>query len=475
MATSSVYVRPNTSLVPQTVKLSPFDQYSIRVYIPALLFFKFDAKASRDVICSDLQLGLACLVDDMPFLAGNVIVEDEERGSVQLDIPDDAGVLFKVRKMLDVEKGPVLDFEELEKVWFPSSLLDPSLLTPIHFVPGRVAPVLAVQVNFIRGGMILAINAHHSVLDGVAMATIVQRWSKHVAATSEARIVPISECFSAKEVKRSSLFQGTGSRRNLHDFPGFKEARKPSSGMDVLSSRVTKNNTEQLPSLAIAYWYISRDNLQALKEQAKPTNRTGGKITESNIFSAFIGQHYSRARRLEHRDVKTVSLFMPCDARARLDPPLHPEYPGNVVVHSRAEVPIAELYSSEPDALYRIASLINDSIGWYSSDTIWELLSAMEAAPRIGDVERSMDVTCKTDLEITDTSAFGLFATHWGAILSKPYVFRVPGIYALDGQVGILPRLPDGGLEFITYLDVETLAQLKVDVEFTRYVQFRCS
>ena len=474
MATSSVYVRPIISLVPDTLKLSPFDQYSIRVYIPALLFFKLDAKAPRDVICSDLQLGLASLINDIPFLAGNVIVEDEERGSIQLDIPDDAKVLFKVREMSDVEKGPMLDFEELEKAWFPSSLLDPSMLTPIYFVPEPVAPVIAVQVNFIRGGMILALDGHHSVLDGVAMTTIWKRWSKHVAAASEARIVPSSDSFPAEALDRSPLFQGRGSGRNVHDFPGFKETRNPFSGQGVVSDRETNSNTEQSPSLTIAYWYISHDNLRALEEKTKPINWAGGKMTESNIFSAFVWQHYSRARGLEHRGVKTVSFFMPCDARSRLDPPLHPDYMGNVVVHSRAAVPIAELYSSKPDALYRIALLINESISWYSSDTIWELLSAMEAAPRIGNVERSMDVTCKTDLEITNTSAFGLFATHWGAILGNPYVFRVPGIYVLDGQVAILPRLTDGGLEFITYLDIEALAQLKEDAEFTRYAEFRC-
>ena len=480
MAMASVYVRPNAPLVPETIKLSPIDQYTIRVYIPALLFFKLTANASREVIFSELQQGLASLLDDIPVLTGNVIVEDEARDTVQLDIPEGAGVLFKVKEMVEAGEGPVLDFDELEKARFPSSLLKPSFLSPIHFVPEPVAPCFAVQANFIRGGLVLAMYAHHTVMDGVAMATIWKTWSKHVAAISEARILPTSASFPAEALERSPLFQGMGSRRKLTDFPGFEEARRLSrtdSGppeSDVAPNMETSNHTVQSPALTIAYWYISRDKLRKLEEKAKPTNPKESKRTESNVFSAFVWRHYSRARRLEQRGVKTVAFFTPCDARARLDPPLHPDYPGNAVVHSRAELPIAELFSSKPDALYRIASLISDSIDWWSSDTIWELLSAMEAWPRVGDAERSMDVTCKTDLEITNTSSFPLFTSYWGVHLGNPCAFRIPGIYVLDGQVAILPRLPDGGLEFITYLDVEALELLKADREFTSYAQFQC-
>ena len=57
-----------------------------------------------------------------------------------------------------------------------------------------------------------------------------------------------------------------------------------------------------------------------------------------------------------------MSFFLPRDVRARLNPPLHPDYPGNAVVYSKADAPIDELFSSKPDVLYRIASHIRSSI-----------------------------------------------------------------------------------------------------------------
>ncbi|KAH9204907.1 transferase family-domain-containing protein [Leptodontidium sp. 2 PMI_412] len=479
MATTTVYVRPIAPLVPETIKLSPIDQYMARLYIPLLLFFKINADASRRAICSDLQLGLGNLLNEMPFLAGNVIIEDDERGTVQMDIPENPGVLFKIKDLTDPEKGPTLDYDELEKAWFPPSSLDPAALTPIHFVPEPIAPCFAVQANFIRGGLILALFCHHTVMDGVAMATVWKRLSSHVAAISESRVLPDSELFQAKALERSSLFGGSGSRR-LTDFPGFEKRRAQaapepeSSGPSVSLETKADKQTSQSPPLTIAYWYISRENLRELEKKGKSTKPTDIKLTEGNIFSAFVWRHYGRARCLQQHGIKTMSFFMPCDARARLDPPLHPDYPGNAVVYSKADVPIDELFSSKPDALYRIASHIHSSIEWWSSDKIWDLLSAMDSWPRVGDVVRSVDVSCKTVLTITNTSPFPLFASYWGVNMGTPCTLRMPGTYVKDGRVVILPRLPDGGMEFITCLDVESLEHLKADGEFTRYAQFRC-
>lgn len=473
MATSSVYVRPNTPLVPDTIKLSPFDQFSNRVYSPLFLLFKFDEEVPPDVIFSELQTGLASLIDDIPLLAGHV-VSGNEHGNLQISIPDDAGITFKVREMLDDKNGQVLDFEELEKANFPSYLLDPSELGPTWFIPEGDTPVLAVQANFIRGGMILAVYVHHSAIDGVGIMILLKRWSIHVAAASASLKVPISETFPAEALDRSPLFSDTGTRRSLHDFPGFAKVTKEAAIQNVLANSESSEPVERsIPT--IAYWHISRSSLLELESMANPMDNVAGKVTKSCALSAFIWQHCTRARRSEQRGVQTASIFVRCDARRRLDPPLHPQYIGNAVVHCKAELPITELLSSEPDAFHRIAAAIKDSIEWYSSDSIWELLAAMEATPRFGLVEPIMDVFCETNFKITDMSFIPLQSIEWGSKMGKPCAMRAPAIYVLDGQTIILPRLPDGGIEFTTHLSTEALADLKADRGFTKYAQFRCS
>ena len=171
----------------------------------------------------------------------------------------------------------------------------------------------------------------------------------------------------------------------------------------------------------------------------------------------------------------TIPSWLDFARRLGSKKPLWKTYVRNMFVHSKAEMSVAELFSSKPGALYRIASRISESIDWWSSDRIWEHLSAMESFPRVSDVERSMDVTPQTDVTISDTSSLPLFSSYWGAHLQTPCSFRIPAIYMLDGQAAVMPRMPDGGLTILTYLNTEVLSRLKMDMEFIKYVQFRCS
>ena len=472
---SYTLVRPNTPLVPEIIKLSPIDQFSNRVYSPLLLFFKFDAEVLRKAICRDLQGGLANLIKEVPFIAGSVFLEDEETGSLQIEIPEDAGVMFKIREMLDSRKGPVLEFQSLEKAGFSSSLLDPSELGPIHFLPESVAPVLAIQANIIRGGMILACYIHHSTTDGLGLMALCQRWSRHVSAEVASCTIPTSESLPEEILDRSVLFPDTSTWRSLRDFPGIAKVCKSAPVQDQQPEIRDNHVVRQPPELTIAYWYISPRNLRALEQAAKPSDNGGFSFTTSCVLCAFLWQCCMRAKRLEQHNVKTVSIFMRCSIRRRIDPPLHPQFLGNAVVHCRAEISLAELVASKPGTLYWIASLVNDCIEWYSSDKIWELLAAMSATPRFGDIEPIMDDVSETIFKITDMSMVPLHSSHWGARMGNVCAMRIPGIFVLDGEAIILPRLPDGGIEFSTHLPVEALNALKADTEFTRYMQFRCS
>ena len=473
MARSRTFIRPNTPLVPGPVKLSPLDQFTNRVYTPLLLLFKIDASVQRDIICSDLQIGLSSLINDVPFIAGNVVLEDEETGNLQIDIPDDAGVMFSVREMSDPTKRPVLDFEELKKAAFSSSLLDPSELSPLHFAPEPVAPVLAVQANFIRGGLILAVFIHHSAADAIGLLTLSKRWSRLVSAEVASCAIHGSESFPNEALDRSVLVPDTGTWRRLYDFPGFVKARKEIQDIE----HKEKNNefVEQPAALTIAYWYVSPSGLQALEEIAKPTDKTGRSFTQSSVLTALIWQHCTRAQRLDKHGVETVSIWVRCDIRGRLDPPLHPQFIGNAVIHCRAETSLADFDSAKPDALYRIAAKINDSIEWYSSDNIWDLLAAMSACPRFGEAEPTVDEFSESNFKITNMSVASLNDSQWGSRMGTPCAIRFPGIFVLDGQSVVFPRLPDGGIEFSTHLTVEVLQRLKADPVFTKHVQFRCS
>lgn len=104
----------------------------------------------RDSIIQDLQDGLAKAIEEMPFLAAEVVPDDVKRGTIQLETTDDSGVWFHIKEL------PTLDFEALERRKFVPVSLPFNELMPEPRLHSYVrSPVLAIQATFITGGLLL--------------------------------------------------------------------------------------------------------------------------------------------------------------------------------------------------------------------------------------------------------------------------------------------------------------------------------
>ena len=471
------YVRPNFPLVPETINLSPFDQFIGRHYSPVLLIFETAPDSSFEIIISELRQGLAKLLNDMPFLASNVVVSDPSRDYLELEIPEDAAVLFRVREMTEPGEGPVLNFAELQRTWFPTSVLESSHLSPISLDPAAVAPCLSVQATFIQGGLILAAYLHHSVVDGDGAGVLFNRWAKYVKAISEGRILSNSDPFDENALDRSPLFPIHPPRNKLYDFPGFQNGDESEEGGRWWSAgqRMAMYEREQGEKTKVAHWYFTKEKLMELQEMAKPKNPKDGIMTEGTILTAFIWKHFTIARRLKEQGISKVSCHNPCSIRARLEPQLHSDYLGNAVVPSKAELPITELLSSDPDTLYRVAAALRLSIDWWTSDRIWGLLGAMEAWPRVRHIERIMDLNYKVDLHITNVSGLSLMKLHWGNNLGPVRSFSMPSMSMMPGFGMVMPRDPDGGLLVMLFTEQDSHERLILDQDFLKFAEFKCS
>ncbi|KAA8650889.1 uncharacterized protein ATNIH1004_003578 [Aspergillus tanneri] len=470
MDTKPTYVRPNFPLVPETIKLSPFDQFAPRGYLPLLLFFKTKTNIPVEELSLELKQGLANTLDVMYFLAGYLEVENAAHNTLELHITGDAGVPFQVKNLRDVENRS-LDFSELERGYFPPSKLDASVLLLEH-LPQQGLPCLTVQANFICGGLILGLNFHHSVVDGPGVAVLWKIWSRQTTAVSEGHIVSASETCTTKALERWPLFPVHGCRRRLCEFPGFTDVQMlQSSGSDNGVKAPGCSQSSGIPT--ITCWHIPKNKLLELQEKAKPRSANSPVGTENSVLSAFIWRHYTKARCPQHLDVK-VALFTTCDARSRLDPPLHPDYPGNAIVDCRALMSPVQLHSSDSDAIGQISSAVMESISWWTPDNIGSLLCSMQAYPRVGDVIRSVHVEHNA-LQITNISTVPLYSSFWGKNLEYPRAIRPPWLPMIDGLVNISPRLRDGGLEIFISADDQVTERLKQDAEFAEYIQYRCS
>jgi hypothetical protein len=147
---NSEFIKPVVPLVPGRIKISPLDQVEGRVIVPPILVFQLASADAQDSVLQDLRDGLAKTIEDIPFLAADVIPDNSARGTVQLEIKEDAGVWFHVQYQLE------LQYEELERRKFA-----PACFPIVPLVPEprehdfSESPVLTVQATFITGGLLL--------------------------------------------------------------------------------------------------------------------------------------------------------------------------------------------------------------------------------------------------------------------------------------------------------------------------------
>ncbi|RDW90909.1 hypothetical protein BP5796_02074 [Coleophoma crateriformis] len=473
------FVRPATTLTPETVALAPSDQFIIRNFVSTILCFKLDINASIEGVITNLHQGLANTLVELPFLAGTLVPESEERCTKQVNIPEDAGVEFKVKDLRHKSGSAMYDFDELIKCGFPPSVLDFDTLVHGTLIPGLEPACLTMQANFIQGGLLLVFHMHHAVMDGSGLFSLFECLAKHTAAISRAQIISSCDLIQDECLDRTVLFSGPALRQMI-EYPGFRPAQEHSWAAKADASKLMARliiQSEDLTAKRVnkSWWIIRPNQLRKLQEEVMSTDRNSIKMTLSSTLSALFWRHISLARKMHESKVEYSGLTTVCDFRSRLDPPLPPGYVGNALVFARARLLVTELCSDEPNTLYKIASSISESVNWWDSERIQGLLGAAEGTD-MRSVEWDSDTHFGPDVQVTSTmSASSPYSIDWGQQLGNMQALRFPTGAFYDGFVTVLPRLPDGSIEFVLNCGSEVFTELKADKEFTRYASFLCS
>ena len=325
-------VRPSIPLGNGYTKLSPLDQYMVRVILPMMCIFQLDSTANRPDILQSLRAGLVHTIDEINILAAYVVPENAEQDSIQLEYEKDAGVLFYEKDL------PEVHFSDLAARRFPFSEMHASRFCPKPLGHTRRSPVMTIQATFITGGLVLAFNGHHSVLDAQALGTFAETWARHVCAESGGLLVRASERLSPDVFNGSSLFAGR-SNKQLSDFQTYWPA--PSCPFQkvqrhILESAVSGDREQQKPLIELSHWILSPQAMDQLKQAAQPPSHGNPIMTENAIISALVWRHITRARHRAGFDVVSSSLLSSVNVRRRIDPPLPLEYVGNAIVLARA-------------------------------------------------------------------------------------------------------------------------------------------
>lgn len=420
-------------------------------------FFQVLSEDLRPKIINDLKAGLACTLDELPFLAANIVPESEERETIQLEYNSDAGVLFYSQEL------PEFNFQSLALRNFPVSDLPPTQLVPEpRFHDPKKIPVLTLLVTFITGGAIVTMNAHHSLMDAHGCNILTETLAKNVAAASEGRMIPQNERLPAKALDRTQFKAGSNLPIPEYPFSCTDEQRPTEAEVEEMSVELT-----------ISKWFLPDQALGALKTLALQTFINEPEFTRNTLLTALIWRHVQLAQQVSSIEA-TSSLITPINLRKRL-PGVPWEYPGNCVVMAKATTSAADVLSHEDkefETILHLSRKITESISWWTTERVEELIASINSCPNVRD-----------QIAPPKSRNDGLFVTRlpkrsevmevsgWGLELGPMKALRVFPPPMREGMVEIVPGVFGGSL-IMLWIKEEAHRRLKDDKGWTKWVKF---
>lgn len=189
---------PAFRMATDTLHLSTQDQNTVRVYTQTLTIFPFRKWSLADTAIKALNEGLRAALVKFPFLAGTLSLSASGSGKLTLTYPTE----IRDTHMNDYFAWKTISdfpytYDQLKRDGMPPSAFKAETFRPDALLkyPGvqadgegivdfqtSDAPVMRVQANFIPGGLVLSIYAHHSVMDCAGVANFFQEFGKHVSA-----------------------------------------------------------------------------------------------------------------------------------------------------------------------------------------------------------------------------------------------------------------------------------------------------
>lgn len=319
MESLSSVITPESAACGQAVKLGAIDQIAPRVYITSFLFFKLPEDADIRQIHADIQRALYYTLQDIPQLMTVIRPCNNGREDLELAYDRERGCLIKFKDYVSTEEAraqwPHGTFDEMEAAYFPYSACEKSLtLAPVEEYADGCSPSLAVQTNFIQGGLVLSSQLSHTVCDGTGNYLYYQTFAKHCAAISRGEKIdpgaPMISFFERTQVVDPD--------HNVHidQFPNWKPVQSGGSFLNPIHYDPTK-----YPKVQYAVFFI--DDARLKKLRTRLTSETN-KPSSIEALGAFLWQQVVQARDIDADKYPEAKLSITVDTRKRMTMPVVP-------------------------------------------------------------------------------------------------------------------------------------------------------
>ena len=469
------------------------------------------------VVQETLRSGLARTFEALPLLSGTVQVAHKavQQGSLYVAPPwKSASDVFHVRDLRHMKQ---LDYADLRSRHFPSKALDRSVLLPTTDMEAREKAVMLVQVNFIKGGIIVGLCMHHSFTDGNGTAAVARVWAACCKGKDGLPIVP------RDMIERERLMQG-GESAGLEDFPHLTllpmEKRLETLALssvllawiyyyifgwlvDRLRSWVIQPSPRKARGIPAPedrpILFFSRSKLAELKGMAsnKECDKDGDDWISTNdalcsllgccILSTSRPNGEHDRERIDDKEFKNITngdrkavIGVVVNLRPLLEPALPSDYIGNALDLLWIGLP---LKSFEPTSsgVIEIARLIRHNLRLLDQGSVYRLISALRSVPDIRRVVPSRPQSQPTVL-ISSWRKQSFYDLDWGNVIGSK-IERVRVCRTTPNPlVIILPELKgpnfvgdERGMEVTIALERGQIERLRENRFFNRFAEWRCN
>ncbi|KAF4302868.1 putative trichothecene 3-o-acetyltransferase [Botryosphaeria dothidea] len=462
----------------EAFELSDIDHALPKIYTLLTFTYELDAGADRTKIITTLKEGLEVTLSQYRSLAGE-LETDPNNGKVWIKRKKGNTVEYIVNDMSDSDDFP--SFEALEREDFPAAKMDGDLLLPIAVTQKQPltplgedkddeTPILVTQINFIRGGVVVAAAVHHCCSDGPGTDGFLSQWAANTRAIATSSPLP---SFDASCLDRTPLIS------HAKPTPEWMAAtQKKIRSLDHVKEPPAPPPADfKMPPLSQVMFHFSTSGLAALKDATKQPD-AGAWVSTYDSIMAVLWRAMTRSRLAMFTPdlASDTHLLHAVGIRKAVDPPLPPHYLGNALLLPKPGVPIGRLVDAH--TLPLVAATVRQSIKDYTDpqmirDTL-DWLAGTEnknwIAIRVNGF-LGMDV-CGTSWGTMTGYTTGDFGFGLPAALRRPRP-------TVDGYIFMYPKRPkkvgneEEGTEVCVCLESSCMERLLKDEELARFAKPR--
>ena len=428
-----------------------------------MLCFPLKDHHERDELIQTLEAGCNSLTQSIPYLTGQVVHDPDQPGEhyktglprvVPYEHPN--GSILRIKDVPD----DFPSYVQISEAKAPSAMLDGAVVSPKKGLPDRPpdsedCPVLIVQANFCRGGLLLTFAGMHVVMDGNGLGQLIRMFA------SGCRGEPLLEA----DILAAHLDRGTY-------VPPLKPNETPMKHLDLRRDPNEKEpeKPKEIPPMLWTYFRLSAPSLTKLKAEASKDCPPSSWITTNDAISALVWKAITKARSL-HLDTSENSTFLRAiDVRRTLKPPVPDSFLGNNVWCSFTHLPIRDLiHNTSVSVITRLIRKDTLAIDDFFIRSLVTLLRNEPDKRTIGFAtkrpEKDFIVSSWADLPVYPEGGFG-------PQLGMPEFMRRPALTPLEGLAYFMPKDLKGNIDLAIALRESDLEKLRDDAEWMGYAEF---